>query len=58
VSLGPFLESCDLVKFARYVPGQAEVEAAFSHAREFVIDTADYGETESKPAEARQEAAA
>ncbi|UCG34304.1 MAG: hypothetical protein JSU68_06630 [Phycisphaerales bacterium] len=57
-SLGPFLESCDLVKFARYIPGQAEVEAAFSHAHDFVIDTADYGETESAPAEARQEEAA
>jgi hypothetical protein len=43
LSLGPFLEACDLVKFARHVPGQADVENAFSHARSFVIDTADYG---------------
>ena len=43
-SLGPFLESCDLVKFARYVPGRAEVEGVFGRARSFVIDTADYGE--------------
>jgi hypothetical protein len=58
VALGPFLESCDLVKFAKYIPGQAEVEGAFDHARNFVIETADYGQGESRPSERRQEAAA
>jgi len=46
-SLGPFLESCDLVKFARHVPGRGDIDNAFGHARSFVIDTADYGGSEA-----------
>ena len=38
-SLGDFLASCDLVKFARYTPGRIEVEAVFVTAKKFVEET-------------------
>ena len=42
-AMGPFLEACDLVKFARHVPGGEEADRALGSARDFVIDSADYG---------------
>jgi hypothetical protein len=31
-----FLEDCDLVKFAKYIPTQKEIEEAYSKAKEIV----------------------
>jgi len=42
-SLGRFLESCDLVKFARYEPGEAELRALHESALRLI------DETEPKP---------
>ena len=42
-SLGRFLESCDLVKFAKYEPGEAELRALHQSALRLV------GETEPPP---------
>lgn len=39
--LGTFLAHCDLVKFARYQPGLADMQRAYDSAREFVQHTAD-----------------
>lgn len=38
-SLGRFLESCDLVKFARYEPGEAELRALHESAVRLVDET-------------------
>ena len=46
-ALGPFLESCDMVKFARYAPQHAECEAAMGAARQFVEETAGSAATET-----------
>ncbi len=37
--LDDFLRQCDMVKFAKYTPEDAEIEAAFNMAREFVEKT-------------------
>ncbi|MBI5395097.1 MAG: DUF4381 family protein [Verrucomicrobia bacterium] len=37
--LAEFLSHCDLVKFARYRPGPAEMEATFASANRFVDET-------------------
>ena len=37
--LADFLQACDLVKFARYEPGNEEIERAFSSTRDFVEQT-------------------
>ncbi len=42
-AMGPFLEACDLVKFARHVPGREEADGALASARDFVIDSAETG---------------
>ncbi|MBU1933012.1 MAG: hypothetical protein KKC66_03830, partial [Candidatus Omnitrophica bacterium] len=31
-----FLEDCDLVKFAKYIPEQKEIETAYTSAKEIV----------------------
>ena len=31
-----FLEECDLVKFAKYIPGQREIEEIYKKAKEIV----------------------
>jgi Domain of unknown function (DUF4381) len=46
--LEQFMVQCDLVKFARYQPGPAEMEAALSAATRFVDETVP-----QKPVEAR-----
>lgn len=38
--LAPFLQACDLVKFARYEPSRADAESAMETARRFVAQTA------------------
>jgi len=40
-TLGAFLSSCDMVKFALYQPGTREIEQAFDAARDFIEETAD-----------------
>lgn len=42
-----FLEQCDLVKFARYRPGQADMRHAFTAAERLVMETARKERTES-----------
>lgn len=37
--LGEFLQACDMVKFALYVPANSEIEQAFNAARDFVSQT-------------------
>jgi hypothetical protein len=37
--LGAFLQECDLVKFARFRPGSADMQRAFEAAERFVHDT-------------------
>jgi hypothetical protein len=49
-SLGRFLESCDLVKFARYEPGETELRALHESALRLVE------ETEPKPLVAAHQA--
>lgn len=39
VLLGEFLEACDMVKYARHEPDNAEIERAFNAARDFVTET-------------------
>jgi hypothetical protein len=39
-SLGRFLESCDLVKFAKYEPGEAELRELYGSAMRLVDETA------------------
>ena len=39
-SLGEFLERCDLVKFARHEPGEAELRELFDSAMRLVEETA------------------
>lgn len=55
--LGPFLTACDLVKFARHVPGREEADGAFESARSFVVDSADYGKPSTRPAGTTEKAA-
>ena len=43
-SLGRFLESCDLVKFARYEPGETELRELYGSAMRLVDETAETGE--------------
>jgi len=38
-SLGKFLESCDLVKFAKYVPGETELRELYGAAMRLVDET-------------------
>ncbi|NUQ47194.1 MAG: hypothetical protein HUU22_14310 [Phycisphaerae bacterium] len=38
--LAPFLQACDLVKFARYEPSRSDAESAMQTARTFVAQTA------------------
>lgn len=38
-SLKDFLEACDLVKFARYVPKETEIESVFTTAKSFIDNT-------------------
>ena len=40
-SLGRFLESCDLVKFAKYEPGEPELRELFGSALRLVDETAE-----------------
>ena len=54
-SLGRFLESCDLVKFARYEPGEAELRALHESAVRLIDETeprpqADPAAAPEKPA--------
>jgi hypothetical protein len=46
--LREFLQSCDLVKFARYQPRLAELEHVHQHARDFVLATKPAPETASR----------
>jgi len=46
--LGEFLSACDMVKYALYEPGTAEIEQAFNAARDFVDQTADRGPANQK----------
>ena len=39
--LKSFLNACDLVKFAKYLPPSSEVEAVFMTAKKFVEETKD-----------------
>jgi len=39
-SLGRFLESCDLVKFAKYEPGETELRELYGSAMRLVDETA------------------
>lgn len=55
--LGPFLEACDLVKFARHVPGREEADGAFESARSFVIESADDGQPNTRPVGTTEKAA-
>jgi hypothetical protein len=47
-SLGRFLESCDLVKFARYEPGEPELRELYGAAMRLVDETAPV-ETQAQP---------
>ncbi|MBN1344641.1 MAG: DUF4381 family protein [Phycisphaerae bacterium] len=38
-----FMAACDLVKYARYLPGSEEVEQVFATARDFIVQTTDRG---------------
>ncbi|MCX6895214.1 MAG: hypothetical protein NTZ16_06895 [Verrucomicrobia bacterium] len=40
-SLGGFLESCDLVKFAKYEPGESELRELYGSATRLVDETAE-----------------
>jgi hypothetical protein len=40
-SLGQFLESCDMVKFAKYEPGEAELRELYGSAMRLVDETAE-----------------
>jgi hypothetical protein len=37
--LRPFLEECDLVKFARFTPGDSDRQRAFAAAEKFITET-------------------
>jgi len=43
-SLGRFLESCDLVKFAKYEPGETELRDLYGSAMRLVDETAETAE--------------
>ncbi|MFM2295123.1 MAG: hypothetical protein RLZZ350_1536 [Verrucomicrobiota bacterium] len=47
-SLGKFLESCDLVKFAKYEPGETELRELYGAAMRLVDETADAENPESR----------
>ncbi len=49
LSLGGFLQRCDLVKFARYEPGRPELEAIYDAALKLIEDTAP-GSQDPSPA--------
>ena len=38
-SLGQFLEHCDLVKFAKHQPGEAEIQRTFDLVKQFIETT-------------------
>jgi hypothetical protein len=47
-SLGRFLESCDLVKFAKYEPGEAELRELYGAAMRLVDETVPVGGQDSR----------
>ncbi len=47
-SLGKFLESCDLVKFAKYEPGEPELRELYGAALRLVDETAQPERAEAK----------
>ena len=49
--LGEFLEQCDLVKFAKYEPGESELKNLHGSALRLVEETALPEETTGRPAE-------
>lgn len=49
-SLGKFLESCDLVKFAKYEPGEKELRELHSSALKLVEETTPQITTDNKEA--------
>ena len=48
-ALGPFLEACDMVKFAKYRPAATEIEQTFNAAREFIDHAAPSGAETRNP---------
>jgi hypothetical protein len=48
-SLGQFLESCDLVKFAKYEPGENELRELHSSAVRLVEETEPSGDANGQP---------
>jgi hypothetical protein len=48
-SLGGFLESCDLVKFAKYEPGENELRELHSSALRLVEETEPSGDANGQP---------
>jgi hypothetical protein len=47
-SLGRFLESCDLVKFAKYEPGEPELRELYTSATRLVDETAQLANPEAR----------
>jgi hypothetical protein len=47
-SLGKFLESCDLVKFAKYEPGENELRGLHGAAVKLVEETEEKAESENR----------
>lgn len=48
-SLGRFLESCDLVKFAKYEPGENELRGLHASAVRLIEETEEKAENENRP---------
>ena len=50
-SLGNFLESCDLVKFAKYEPGEKELRGLHGSALRLIEETEEKAESENRKTE-------